>query len=135
MAKAASGGRKTDVLEYEERMVEVFEMLLYQKLSFTEFRTQAAEKFGITQRSAETLYKEGRERLKDKFSQEHDEILNEQIGRLYDLLNRCRTNGNRKIEAEVLRDLNKIYGLDAPKKLDITSNGESISVNINLNNE
>lgn len=126
-------GRKTNVAQYEERMVEVFEMILYTKLSYTEFRSQAAEKFGITTRQAETLYKEARERLKERFDQQREEILSEQLGRLYDLLSRCREAGNRRVEAEVLRDLNKIYGLDQPVKVDLTSGGQAISININLN--
>lgn len=127
-------GRKTNEAQYEERMTEVFEMVLYKKLSFTEFRSQAAEKFGITTRQAETLYKDARDRLKERFAQERDEILNEQLGRLYSLLDRCREAGNRRIEAEVLRDLNKIYGLDQAVKVDLTSGGNPISININLDN-
>jgi len=132
MDKENKGGRKSNVAQYEERMVEVFEMILYKKLSYTEFRSQAAEKFGITTRQAETLYKEARERLKERFEQQRDEILSEQLGRLYDLLDRCREAGNRRVEAEVLRDLNKIYGLDQPVKVDLTSGGQPISININL---
>jgi len=114
---------------------EVFEMILYAKLSYTEFRSQAAEKFGITTRQAETLYKEARERLKERFDQQREEILSEQLGRLYDLLTRCREAGNRRVEAEVLRDLNKIYGLDQPVKVDLTSGNLPISININLSND
>lgn len=128
-------GRKTNVAQAEERMSEVFEMILYSKLSYTEFRSQAADRFGITTRQAETLYKEARERLKERFSQEREEILNEQLNRLYDLLNRCRESGNRRIEAEVLRDLNKIYGLDQPVKVDVTSGGSPIAINIVLNKD
>lgn len=128
-------GRKTNQSQYEERMTEVFELILYKKLSYTEFRTEAAEKFGISQRQAENLYKDAKERLKERFEQEREEILTEQLGRLYDLLNRCRESGNRRVEAEVLRDLNKIYGLDQPIKMDLTSGGQPISVNIVLNND
>lgn len=128
-------GRKTNVAQYEERMVEVFEMILYSKLSYTEFRSQAAEKFDITTRQAESLYKEARERLKERFDQQREEILSEQLGRLYDLLLRCREAGNRRVEAEVLRDLNKIYGLDQPVKVDLTSGNLPISININLTND
>jgi hypothetical protein len=125
-------GRKTNIAQYEERMTEVFEMILYRKLSWTEFRKEAADKFGITQRQAEDLYKDARERLKERFTQEREEILSEQLNRYYDLLTRCRESGNRRVEAEVLRDLNKLYGLDQPVKVDITSGGNPISININL---
>lgn len=135
MAKETKEGRKTNVAQYEERMVEVFEMILYNKLSYTEFRSQAAEKFDITTRQAESLYKEARDRLKERFDQQREEILSEQLGRLYDLLSRCREAGNRRVEAEVLRDLNKIYGLDQPVKVDVTSGGEPIAINIILNKD
>jgi len=128
-------GRKTNVAQYEERMSEVFEMILYKKLSYTEFKSQAAEKFGITTRQAESLYKDARDRLKERFTQEREEILSEQLNRLYDLLSRCRESGNRRIEAEVLRDLNKIYGLDQPVKVDLTTAGNPIAINIVLNKE
>ena len=135
MSKENKEGRKTNVAQYEERMVEVFNMILYKKLSFTEFRSQAAEMFGITTRQAESLYKEARERLKERFEQEREEILSEQLGRLYSLLDRCREAGNRRIEAEVLRDLNKIYGLDQPVKVDLTSGNLPIAINIVLNKD
>jgi hypothetical protein len=91
--------------------------------------------FGITTRQAESLYKEARERLKERFEQQREEILSEQLGRLYDLLARCRESGNRKVEAEVLRDLNKLYGLDQPVKVDLTSGNLPIAINIVLNKD
>jgi hypothetical protein len=135
MAKAASGGRKSNELQYEEKMVRVFELIVYEKKSFTEFRDIASKEFEVTTRAAESMWTDCRNRLKERFSQEREEILSEQLNRLYDLLNRSRLAGNRRVEAEVLRDISKIYGLDQPVKIDLTSNGESISVNIILNNE
>lgn len=135
MAKAASGGRKSTEFEYEEKMVRVFELIVYEKKSYTEFRDIASKEFGITTRAAESMWTDCRNRLKERFSQEREEILSEQLNRLYDLLNRSRLAGNRRVEAEVLRDISKIYGLDQPVKIDLTSNGETISVNIILNNE
>ena len=135
MAKAASGGRKSNELQYEEKMVRVFELIVYEKKSFTEFRDIASKEFEVTTRTAESMWTDCRNRLKERFSQEREEILSEQLNRLYDLLNRSRLSGNRRVEAEVLRDISKIYGLDQPVKIDLTSNGETISVNIILNNE
>ena len=132
MAKVASGGRKSNELQYEEKMVRVFELIVYEKKSFTEFRDIASKEFEVTTRTAETMWTDCRNRLKERFSQEREEILSEQLNRLYDLLNRSRLSGNRRVEAEVLRDISKIYGLDQPVKMDITSGGNPISININL---
>jgi hypothetical protein len=131
----AKGGRKSNELDYEQKMIRVFEVMLYEKKSYTEFKEQMAIEFGITQRAAESMWTDARKRLKERFSQEREEVLNEQLNRLYSLLNRCREAGNRRVEAEVLRDINKIYGLDQPVKLDLTTNGEAISLNIILNKD
>ena len=123
---------KATVMEYEERMTRVFEVMLYEKKSYNEFKVQIAKEFNITQRQAENLWSEARTRLKERYSQEQEEILQEQLNRYHDLLMRARDSGNRRVEREVLADMNKLYGLESPKKLDITSGGEQISININL---
>lgn len=123
---------RATAMEYEERMTRVFEAILYQKLSYVEFRDQISREFGITQRQAENLWAEARKRLKERYSQEQEEVLQEQLNRYHDLLMRARDSGNRRVEREVLADMNKLYGLESPKKVDITSGGEQISININL---
>lgn len=132
MAKAASGGRKSTEFEYEEKMVRVFELIVYEKKSYVEFRDIASKEFGVSQRAAESMWTDCRNRLKERFSQEREEILSEQLNRLYDLLNRSRMGNNKRVEAEVLRDISKIYGLDQPLKMDITSGGNPISINIQM---
>jgi hypothetical protein len=131
MAKAVNGRKSTEI-EYEQKMVRVFELVVYEKKSYTEFRDIISKEFEISTRAAENMWADCRNRLKERFSQEREEILSEQLNRLYDLLNRSRLAGNRRVEAEVLRDISKIYGLDQPVKVDLTSGGEKISININL---
>jgi len=123
---------KATVMEYEDRMTRVFEAMLYEKKSYTEFKEQISKEFGITQRQAENMWADARKRLKERYSQEQEEILQEQLNRYHDLLMRARDSGNRRVEREVLADMNKLYGLESPKKVDITSAGEQISININL---
>lgn len=128
MAKA---GRKTDELEFESRMNRVYEMMLYEHLSYREFATKAAKEFQISERQGENLWKEARTRLKERFSNNNEEILENHLNQLFDLLKRCRDDNNKRTEREVLADIAKIYQLET-KKVDITSNGQPISININL---
>jgi hypothetical protein len=128
MAKA---GRKTDELEFESRMNRVYEMMLYEHLSYREFATKAAKEFNISERQSENLWKEARVRLKERFSNNSEEILENHLNQLFDLLKRCRDDNNKRTEREVLNDIAKIYQLET-KKVDITSNGQPISININL---
>jgi len=124
-------GRKLNVAGAEERLVEAMNMVLYEKFSYNEFRAEGAKRFGITERQAEYIYKDVKERIKARFTEQTEEIINDQLYRYFDLLQRCRENGNKRVEREVLQDLSKLYGLDV-KKVDVTSGGAPISININL---
>lgn len=128
MAKA---GRRTDELEYESRMTRVYELMLYEHLGHDEFASKAAKEFGISVRQAEMLWQEARKRLKQRFEQNKEEILENHLNQLYDLLKRCRDERNKRVEREVLADIAKIHQLET-KKVDVTSNGQPISININL---
>jgi transposase len=131
MAKAAAGGRKSNELEFESRMPRIFEMMLYEHLSYREFAAKAAKEFDVSERTAETWWKEARTRMKERYSQNSEEILENHLTQLYDLLHRCREDNNKRTEREVLNDIAKIHQLEV-KKVDITSNGQPISININL---
>lgn len=125
------GGRKSTEVSYEERIPEAIEMMLYDKLNFVEFREQGAKRWGITERASASIWADVKTRLKARFEQKTDEIIEEQLQRYFDLLRRSRENGNKRVEREVLADLTKLYGLET-KKVDITSSGQPISININL---
>jgi uncharacterized protein YcbK (DUF882 family) len=127
-------GKKADEIEFESRMARIYDMMLYQHLSYREFASAAAKEFEITERQAENLWKEARTRLKERFKQDQDEILENHLNQMYDLLRRCREEKNKRVEREVLSDLAKIYSLET-KKVDITSNGNSLTLNIQLDKD
>lgn len=131
MEQKPKRGRKTDELEFEIRMTRVFEMMLYEHLSYREFATKAAKEFEITERQAENLWKDARTRLKERFERNKEEIVEDHLNQLYDLLKRCRDDRNKRVEREVLADIAKVQGMDV-KKVDVTSGGAPISININL---
>jgi thermostable 8-oxoguanine DNA glycosylase len=112
-------------------MTRVYELMLYDHLSYKEFASTAAKEFSITERQAENLWKEARTRLKERFERNKEEILEDHLNQLYDLLKRCREDRNKRVEREVLADIAKVQGMDV-KKVDVTSGGSPISININL---
>lgn len=134
MEKENKGGRKSNIATYEERIPEALEMILYEKLSYTEFRQQGAKKWGITERAAENIWKDCKDRIKARFDEQAEEIISEQLSRYFDLLQRARADRNKRVERETLADINKLYGLEQ-RKIDITSNGEPITIKINLKEE
>ena len=129
--KKNKGGRKSTVAGYEERIPQAFEWILYEKLNSIEFRERGAKEWNISERAVDSIWSDCKSRIKKRFEEQQEEILNQQLQRSFDLLKRCRESGNRRVEAEVLRDLSKLYGLDT-RKIDVTSNGQPISININL---
>lgn len=126
-----SGINKITTAQYEERMVRVFEMMLYEHMSYNEFKEKAAKEFNITARMAENYWKEARVRLKERFDRNAEEILQDHLNQLYDLLKRAREDNNKRVERETLADIAKIHQLEV-KKVDVTSNGQPISININI---
>jgi len=129
--KKNKGGRKSTTAAYEERITECMDLILYKKLSYSEFKEYASKKYDITSRAAEDIWKAVKDRIKERFEDKQEEIINDQLQRTYNLLQRCVEAGNRRVEAEVLRDLSKLYGLDV-KRVDVTSGDKPISININL---
>ena len=132
MAKA---GRKTDEIQFEARMSRVYEMMLYEHLGYNEFAERASKEFGVSVRQGENLWAEARKRLKERYTQNQEEILENHLNQLYDLLKRCREDRNKRVEREVLADIAKIHSLEGTKKIDITSNGQQINLNIVLDRD
>jgi hypothetical protein len=128
MSKA---GRKSTEAVYEIKLAEAMEMILYKKLSHNEFRVQYSKQFGVSERTADKVFADVKKVIKERFTEKTDEIINEQLSRYFDLLERARNDNNKRVERETLADINKLYGLEQ-RKIDVTTNGQPISININL---
>lgn len=119
-------------LDIAERFQVAYEWIVYKRFSYSEFREKFSKEYKITTRQSEMIWKQVKDTIKDRFKDEQETLLEHQIERYFDLLERSRESGNRRIEREVLSDLNKLYGLEAASKIDLTSNGEPLSINIVL---
>jgi hypothetical protein len=127
-------GRKTNEIEFEKQLVVAFEYIVWQRMSYTEFRDTYSKEMGISTRQAENVWAEVKKRLKERFAGEREELLETQLSRYQDLLESARTRGNTRVMRETLADISKLYGLDQTK-IDITSGGEPLTVNIILDKE
>lgn len=135
MAKAASGGRKSTIVEYSEKLTEALELILYKRLTSGEFRVTFSKMYDVSERTADATWKKCKDIIAERFKEEQGVLIEQQVERYFDLLFRARQDNNKRVEREVLDSISKLYGLEQPKKIDLTSNGENISVNIILNNE
>lgn len=128
MSKA---GRKSTEAVYEIKLAEAMEMILYKKLSHNEFRVTYSKQFGVSERTADKIFADVKKVIRERFNEKTEEIISEQLSRYFDLLERARNDNNKRVERETLADINKLYGLEQ-RKIDVTSNGQPISININL---
>jgi hypothetical protein len=135
MEPKKTGGRKSTIVEYSEKLTEALELILYQRLTSGEFRTTFSKMYGVSERTADSTWKRCKEIIAERFKEEQGVLIEQQVERYFDLLIRARQDGNKRVERETLDSISKLYGLDAVKKIDITTDGNPISVNIILNND
>lgn len=128
-------GRKNNDIDVAERLQAAYHAIVYKRYSYSQFREQFSKEYKITTRQAELIWEQVKKQIQERFKDEQDTLLENQIERYHDLLERARDSGNRRIEREVLKDLTGLYGLEQPTKLDVTSGGLPISLNIILDKE
>jgi len=126
-----SGRKKTDI-DVAVRFQAAYDDIVYKRKSFTQFREEFSKEHNISVRQSEIIWKQVKDQIKERFKDEQETLLESQIERYFDLLSRSRESGNRRIEREVLSDLTKLYGLEAATKVDLTTGGQPISLNIIL---
>lgn len=135
MAKVSTGGRKSTIVEYSEKLTEALELMLYKRLTSGEFRVTFSKMYGVSERTADATWKRCKDIIAERFKEEQGVLIEQQVERYFDLLVRARQDNNKRVEREVLDSITKLYGLESPKKVDVTSNGEQISLNIILDKD
>jgi hypothetical protein len=130
--KKKTGGRKSTIVEYSEKITEALELILYKRLSSGEFRTTFSKMYGVSERTADATWKRCKEIIAERFKEEQGVLIEQQVERYFDLLYRAKSDGNKRVERETLDSITKLYGLEGPKKVDITTGGEPIKINLNF---
>ena len=130
--KKKTGGRKSNVVEYSEKLTEALELILYKRLTSMEFRLTFSKMYGVSERTADATWKRCKDIIAERFKEEQGVLIEQQIERYFDLLNRAREDKNKRVERETLDSITKLYGLEGPKKVDITTGGEPIKINLNF---
>ena len=135
MEPKKTGGRKSTIVEYSEKLTEALELILYKRLTSGEFRTTFSKMYGVSERTADATWKRCKDIIAERFKEEQGVLIEQQVERYFDLLIRARQDGNKRVERETLDSISKLYGLEQTRKIDITSGDLPISVNIILNND
>lgn len=68
-----------------------------------------------------------RKRIGEIFKEEHEDAYEAAVGRLQEII---ETTTSEKIRLEATKELHKLQGIYRPQRIDITSNGKTVGVNI-----
>ena len=92
------------------------------------------DEFGYKQSYAYEIVREARIKIADVYKNWNENALEEAIADLDEQKEKALKEGNSKLVLEITKEINKISGLYI-QKVDVTSAGQPIQININLSNE
>lgn len=108
---------------------EIVDLRINKGYSSTSLVKHLKEKYDINQTRAYELIKEAREKMGEIYAKVNESALEESIILLEQMRQKEIGLGNNKLALEIQKELNKINQLYI-QKLDITSGGEKIVINI-----
>lgn len=88
--------------------------------------------YGMTQ-SYEYI-KWAKEVIKDRYKATNDAAVEEAIFQYENMIEKAYNSGNYKLWNELKKELNKITGINAPEKIELSGELKSININIVKNN-
>ena len=89
MEPKKTGGRKSTIVEYSEKLTEALELILYQRLTSGEFRTTFSKMYGVSERTADSTWKRCKDIIAERFKEEQGVLIEQQVERYFDLLIRA----------------------------------------------
>lgn len=84
------------------------------------------DQYGIAESTAYEYTKEATSRIYQKIEGTLEEKINRHYQRLERLYAKCLKDNDKRTARMVLKDMADLMGLDAPKRTDLTSNGETL---------
>ncbi len=108
---------------------EIIKLRVQQGYSSTNLVEYLKITYDINQTRAYELIKEAREKLGEIYSKVNEDVLEEAILLMESMRQKEIALGNNKLALEIQKELNKVNQLYI-QKLDITSGGEKITINI-----
>jgi organic radical activating enzyme len=125
MAQKGEPLEKTDKVQVDMRIEQAVNALLDGATVQSVVRSFMAE-YGISQQQAYKYTKMAQERIHEKIDENIEQKISKHYKRLERLYKKCLDTGDKRTARMLLKDMADLEGLDAPKRTDITSNGETV---------
>ena len=119
--------RATDSV-VEQRVSQVYEMLLRGYSRSEVFRFASEQKWGITERQVENYIARATEAIREDSEERREQEFARAVLDLYRLYRRCLKDNQLKTALECRKEIHKLYGLYAPtKNVNINSDVSKLS--------
>lgn len=112
---------------------ELIDLRIKKGYSSTSLVKHLKDKYDLNQTRAYELIREAREKMGEIYAKVNEKSLEESIILLEEMRQYEISKGNNRLALEIQKELNKINQLYV-KKIDITSGGDKITININKDN-
>jgi hypothetical protein len=117
---------KADSSEMEKRINECY-LLILQGHNRKFIIRYFAENYKIGERQVENYLNRAREEISKEYTINTEYKKNEILAQYYDLYNKAYNEEDYKLCQSILKDIGGIFGVDAVKKIDLTTEGEKIT--------
>jgi hypothetical protein len=88
--------------------------------------------YNVSERTVYRYIEYAKKLFKQYADKKADEVATENYNRLMELYRECKRQHLHRDATNILKEINKMYGIGNQQKLDITSGGEKIPVTINI---
>lgn len=117
---------KADIAEHDKRVNEVYLMLL-QGFVRKQIIQYASENYKIGERSTDDYIRKARELFKSNLETETESKKFQILTQYYDLYNKNYKEEDFRECRNILKDISVVLGIEAPKKIDHTTDGQAIN--------
>lgn len=127
MSEEKTTRHKSDSSEMEKRINTIYLMLLqgYERKQIIQYCT---ENYNISERQTDEYLKKAREMFKQNACDDLDGKKFHILSQFNDLYQKNYKLEEYKECRNILKDISSVLGIDAPKKVDHTTNGESLNL-------
>lgn len=119
MAKKKNSGRKSSDLDYRKRIDDVIDQICSGVTGRSQLLFFIVDKYGVSESQAEKDYYNARDEIREM---KHEDLANEiedAILRYKYLIKKNKEEGDYREARNCQTDLNKLLGLDAPKRVEV----------------
>ena len=128
LKKKAKHSRKATKNEIEKRILTIYQMILkgYSRVEILRYASEKT-KWNVSGRQVETYLHRAQERYKKNLDKKEEFLLGKSYTRLENLYRKSFDNSDFKTCLQIEKTIIETFGLEQPKKIDLTSDGEKIS--------